>query len=121
MAVEFRAERPGDEPAIEEAVARAFGGMGVPNLVTMLRDRGPGFTRELSICGWDGDELVAYTGLLRLDMRLMGARVPAVAVAPVGVVAPRQRQGIGGAMLAYCHERARETGAMLAFLNGHPG
>lgn len=118
--VTCRCERVGYERAIDVAVTRAFCKADEANLVRMLRDRQPGFDRELSICAWDGGELVGYLALIPLDMRLMGRRVAAAAVAPVAVVPPRQKQGIGGRMLAFGHARARERGVEVAFLNGHP-
>lgn len=119
--LDIRSERGGDEGQIDAAVTRAFGNADEANLVRLLRDRQPGFRRELSICAWAGGELVGYLALIPVSMRLLGGRTPAAAVAPVAVIPSRQRQGIGGRLLAYGHERAREAGIELAFLNGHPG
>ncbi|MFH1566796.1 MAG: GNAT family N-acetyltransferase, partial [Gemmatimonadota bacterium] len=114
-------ERPGDEGAIDAAVTRAFGNADEANLVRMLRARQPGFDPALSICAWRGEELVGYLALIPVPLRLMGRRVPAAAVAPVAVIPACQRQGVGGRMLRFGHERARERGIEVAFLNGHPG
>ena len=116
-----RGERPGDEDRIDAVVSRAFGCMDEANLVRMLRARQPGFDRRLSICAWDGNQMVGYTGFIPVDMRLMGGRVPAMAVAPVAVVPGHQGRGIAGMMLRHGHAVGRERGVKLAFLNGHPG
>lgn len=119
-AIEVRLEGAGDEGAVDAAVTRAFGCADEANLVRMLRDRQPGFRRELSICAWDGRQLVGYLALIPVAMRLLGGRLPAAAVAPVAVIPSRQRQGIGGQLLAFGHRRARQQGLRVAFLNGHP-
>ncbi len=61
---QHRVECAGDEADIHLAVTRAFGSDDEANLVRMLRDRQPGFQRELSICARDGSELVGYLALL---------------------------------------------------------
>ncbi|MBT4096821.1 MAG: N-acetyltransferase [Gemmatimonadetes bacterium] len=120
MGVEIRSESVGDEAHIDICVTRAFGSADEANLVRMLRDWQPGFDRDLSICAWDGDELVGHLAMTPLPMRLLGSRIPAVAVAPVAVIPPRQKQGIGGKMLAFGHDLASSKGIGLAFLTGHP-
>ena len=114
-------EQPGDEDAIDVVVSRAFQGMDEANLVRMLRDRQPEFDRALSLCAWDGDRMAGYIAFIPLTMRLMGRTVRAAAVAPVAVAPEYQRQGIGGIMLRHGHDRVRECGIEVAFLNGHPG
>lgn len=119
--ISIRSERPGDEDAVDTVVSRAFGEMDEANLVRMLRQRQPGFDRELSICAWRGDSMVGHTGFIPVDMRLMGRTVTAAAVAPVAVVPAFQRRGIAGLMLQLGHDLARQRGIQLTFLNGHPG
>ena len=117
----IRSEKPGDEDAIDVVVSRAFGSMNEANLVRMLRDRQPEFDRELSICAWDSDRMVGYTGFIPTNIRLMRHTVQAVAVAPVAVAPEHQRQGIAGMMLRHGHNIACRRGIQVAFLNGHPG
>ena len=50
----------------------------------------------------------------------MRETVRALAVGPVAVVPEKQRQGIGGQMLAFGHEIGRREGFALAFLEGVP-
>lgn len=119
--ISIRSERPGDEDAIDTVVSRAFGEMDEANLVRMLRQRQPGFDRELSICAWAGDSMVGHTGFIPVDLRLMGRAVAAAAVAPVAVAPAFQRRGIAGLMLQFGHDLARRRGIQLTFLNGHPG
>ena len=116
----IRSEQLGDEDAIDVVVSRAFGSMDEANLVRMLRERQPGFDRELCVCAWDGSRMAGYIAFIPVDMRLMRRTVKAVAVAPVAVAPEYQRQGIGGMMLRHGHELARRRGIELAFLNGHP-
>ena len=113
-------EKPGDEDRIDVVLSRAFGGMDVPNLVRMLRERQPEFDPDLSICASDGDRIIGYTGFIPFDMRLMGSTVRAVAVAPVAVVPEYQRRGIAGMILRHGHDLARNHGCAVACLNGHP-
>ena len=118
--MEIRSECAGDEADIDVCVTRAFASADEANLVRMLRDWQPGFDAELSICAWDGEELVGHLVMTPVPMRMLGGRVSAAAVAPVAVIPSRQRQGIGGKMLAFGHELARSKGIELAFLTGHP-
>ncbi len=120
MGIDIRSENAGDESAIDICVTRAFGSADEANLVRMLRDWHPTFDSELSICAWDGDELVGHLAMTPVPMRLLGERISAAAVAPVAVSPPRQKQGVGGKVLAFGHKLASAKGIDLAFLVGHP-
>ncbi|MDP7363999.1 MAG: GNAT family N-acetyltransferase [Candidatus Latescibacteria bacterium] len=119
MGIDIRSENAGDESAIDICVTRAFGSADEANLVRMLRDWHPAFDSELSICAWDGDELVGHLAMTPVPMRLLGERISAAAVAPVAVSPPRQKQGVGGKVLAFGHKLASAKGIDLAFLVGH--
>ena len=119
--IEIRAEAPGDEEAIDTVNCRAFGQMDEAHLVRLLRQSSPGFDRRFSVTAFDGDLMVGHTLFNPANIRLMGATVRALAVAPVAVLPEYQRQGIGGQMLAYGHELGKAEGFALAFLCGHPG
>jgi putative acetyltransferase len=118
--IDIRAERDGDEEAIDAVVCSAFGSMDEANLVRNMRSYYPAFDRRLSLIAWDGDEAVGHTLLTPARIRLLGQTVNALAVAPVAVVPERQRQGIGGKMLRFGHELGRREGFALAFLCGIP-
>ena len=108
--ITIRSEQPGDEDVIDVVVSRAFSEMDEANLVRMLRDRQPEFDRELSLCAWDGDRMAGYIAFIPVNMRLMGGRLKAVAVAPVAVAPEYQRQGIAGMILRRGHDLARQFG-----------
>ncbi len=120
MSIEIRPERPGDETAIDAVNSRAFGQMGEPNLVRLMRTYYPCFDRSYSLTAWDGEQMVGHTLMAPGSIRLMGQAVPALMVGPVAVVPERQRRGIGAAMMQVGHEQGRRDGFALAALYGHP-
>ena len=116
----IRSERSGDEEAIDLVNCRAFGAMGEPNVVRLLRTYYPAFDTRYSITAWEAGRMVGHTLCSPADIRLRGETVRALVVAPVAVMPERQRVGIGAKMLAYGHELGARDGFTVAFLAGHP-
>ena len=120
MSIQIRSERPGDEEAIDVVNCQAFESSGEAYLVRLIREIIPTFDRRLSITAWDGEQMVGHTLLTPASIRLMGKTLPALAVAPVGVIPSHQKRGIGRAMLDCGHDLGRRYGFDLALLYGHP-
>jgi len=120
QSIEIRQEQDGDEEAIDRVNCRAFRSMDEPNIVRLMRRHWRAYDRRLSITAWCDGWMVGHALFSPARTRLSGRTVDALAVGPVAVVPEHQKQGIGGRLLAAGHERGRELGYELAFLNGHP-
>ena len=115
-----RPERPGEEGAVRAVVADAFVDEPVVvDLVDALRSS-PDWIDGLSFVAEEDGRLVAHIlfsrGLLDDPRRL----VEVLVLGPVGVVRPRQRQGVGSALVRYGLEQVRQRSEPLVFLEGWP-
>jgi len=115
----IRSERPGDYHAIAQVNALAFQASGEPALVALLRATAP-FDPDLSLVAVVDGEVVGHALFVAREMRIGGETVLAAELAPLAVRPDHQRSGIGGALLAEGHRRARAKGCALAYLLGHP-
>ena len=112
MELTIRLAHPADHGAIRAVLTAAFGGPVEANLVECLRA-----DRDAAI------ELVAEA-----DGRVIGhilfspieAPFRALALAPLAVMPDRQRQGVGAALIASGHDRARREGWEAIFVLGDP-
>lgn len=116
----IRPETPADYPAVARLNVRAFDErMDEAVIVTLLRQRAA-YTPALALVA-EVDGMVAGHALFTpVSLRLLGEDVPAVLLAPLAVDPALQKRGIGGALMAAGHAAAREHGATLALLLGHP-
>jgi putative acetyltransferase len=98
--------------------AAAFGREDEAVLVDRLRE-----DRDilLSLMAVDDGEAVGNVILSRMDAEADGVPIRAVALAPIGVLPARQKQGIGGELVRSAIEWARDTGQDAIFLLGDPG
>lgn len=115
----IRPETPADFAAVARINARAFGQAAEPVLVALLRQR-QAYTPALSLVAEVNGELAGHALFTPCVLPLMGDTVTAVLLAPLAVEPDFQRQGLGGALLEAGHAAARDQGASLSFLVGHP-
>jgi putative acetyltransferase len=108
----IRRERFGDEAAIREVVAAAFGRRGEADLVDRLRDAGDAV---IALVALHAGEIVGYAVWSR-----MTAPFRALGLGPVAVRPDRQRRGVGSALIRAGLEQAREAGWQAVFVLGDP-
>lgn len=116
----IRSETPADYAAITRLNVRAFGVRADEAVVVSLLRQRASFTPELSLVAEMDGAIVGHALFTPGEMPLMGQRVKAALLAPLAVDPSVQRQGIGGALLRAGHEAARQHGAVIALLLGHP-
>ena len=120
MSITINSEQIGDEEAIDAVNCSAFESMDEAHIVRLARAHDPLFDRRFSVVARDGEEIVGHALFSPARIRLMGRTVAALAVGPVAVATPHQREGIGGRLLGHGHELGRREGFAFAFLYGHP-
>jgi len=113
-------EAPADAPALHALTIAAFRRASEANVLASHRTYDPAYEAQLSLVAWAEDHIIGHVLFTPATVRLAGADVSAVAVGPVTVAPHWQRQGVGAALMEAGHARARERGATLAFLIGHP-
>ncbi len=116
--MEIRPETIHDHPAVARVNLRAFGGMGEPMLVALLRQR-QSYDPDLSLVAEQDGNIVGHALFTRCTIRLMGEDVPAAYLAPIGVDPACQRQGVGTALMQEGHRIAAAKGCHVCFLLGH--
>jgi putative acetyltransferase len=111
----IRAERPEDHAAICRVHEHAFGQADEADLVEALRGAGDHVPR-LCLVAVEGDDVVGHIFFseARLD-----TGVPVLALAPMGVLPDRQRQGVGSVLTREALRRAAATDFPLVVVVGH--
>jgi putative acetyltransferase len=112
----IRPEQEGDAPAIRRVVTAAFGGSGEADLIESLRTS-PAWIPGLSLVAVEAEDVVGHVLLTRA--RIAGS-IDALGLAPVAVEPPRQRRGIGDALVRAGLEAARARGERAVVVIGHP-
>ena len=114
----IRPERPADRAAIRRVNEAAFGRPDEGALVDALRVTSA-FIPELSLVAED-DEVVGH--ILFTGLRVVDGHVshPALALAPMAVAPPRQRSGVGSALVHRGLAEAERLGHGLVIVLGHP-
>jgi putative acetyltransferase len=115
--VRIRFETPADYEAVHRVVADAFGRENEARLVDRLRET-PGYVPELALVAEEDGNVVGHVMItyVSLDDDARGL----LCLAPLAVTPPRQKDGIGGALLRESAARADALGAPLIVLVGHP-
>jgi putative acetyltransferase len=113
----IRPEKPGDEAAIGEVVAAAFGGRQEADLVTRLRENGD---LVLSLVVEDAGRIVAHVAFSRVWVERDGTRSPGIGLAPVAVLPEAQRKGTARALIGAGHLRLKLLGEKIVFVLGDP-
>ena len=85
--IHVRDESPGDWKAIYQVVSSTFGRLSEAELVGALREAGDGI---VSLVADDDGQIIGHVMLSKRD-----APFSALALAPISVIPPRQRSGIG--------------------------
>lgn len=120
MAVEVREAGDVDTPALESVVEAAFGKDGMAINDVMARLRGADDMAVELVAELDG-EVVGCVALSRAWLDARERLVDVLVLSPLAVTPDRQRQGIGGRLLAEVPGVAERLGAPLVFLEGDPG
>ena len=113
----IRRERVEDREAIRHVHRVAFGGSAEATLVDRLRDDG---LVVVSLAAVEDHHVVGHILFSRLPIHTSTVVIPAVALAPLGVIAGRQRQGIGSALVRKGLQECRAAGERIAIVLGHP-
>ncbi|MGB8003245.1 MAG: N-acetyltransferase [Gaiellaceae bacterium] len=113
----IRAETPTDLQAIREINEQAFGRKLEADLVDTIRasDR---FVPELSLVADDGDELVGHVLLSYVDLEPGAHQI--LQLGPLAVRPPRQRRGVGSALMREALRLAEERDEPLVMIEGNP-
>jgi putative acetyltransferase len=117
IAATVRTERPADAVAVRTVLQAAFAGSLEADMVERLRDGGD---LVLALVADRPECLAGYVAFPRLVLRSDDRAVPAVGLAPLGVLPQWQRQGIGGALVREGLARLRAAGEALVCVLGDP-
>lgn len=119
MDVEIREAGDVDTPAVEAVVEAAFGDHGAAVHDVMARLRSVEDMAVELVAESDG-EVVGCVALSRAWLDARERLVDVLVLSPLAVSPDRQRQGIGGRLLAEVPRVAEALGAPLVFLEGAP-
>jgi putative acetyltransferase len=111
-----RSETPQDIPAIRQVALSAFPTALEADLIEALR-RDPAWLPGLSIVAESSDGTIAGYALLT---RCHVGNAPALALGPCAVAPHHQKQGAGSAAIRAGLHAARDEGANLILVLGHP-
>ncbi len=120
--IRIRESSPRDEPAITRLLHEAFGeaqGREISQLVTDLIREFP-VSGALSLVAEAADEVVGHILFTSVQIIDPGNECKAAILAPLAVHPSHQRQGVGGRLILEGLTRAKNDGAKLVFVLGHP-
>ncbi len=113
----IRPETTVDHEAIRQVNRLAFGQCAEARLVDALREGG--YVRLSLVAERDG-QIVGHILFCDLTILTEVGTVPALALAPLAVLPPFQRQGIGSALVTRSLEVCRDQGHRIVIVLGHP-
>lgn len=115
----IRMEKPADFGRIAQVLREAFGGEGEVKLVADIR-KSSTYIPALSFVAEECGDVRGHVMLSSLDLERDETRLPALSLAPVSVVPPFQRKGIGTSLCSHALAEARRLGHGVVVLVGHP-
>ena len=113
----IRPESVEDGDAIRHVHRVAFGGSAEATLVDRLRNDG---LVVVSLAAVEANQIVGHILFSRLPIHTSTVVISAVALAPMGVIPDRQRQGIGSALVREGLRECRAAGERIVIVLGHP-
>lgn len=119
MNIEIRQENENDFSGVFDVNKLAFGRENEANLVNLLR-KSKAFIPELSLVATLGSEIVGY--ILFTKIQIVNAKnsvTESLALAPVAVQPNFQHKGIGGQLIKYGLNKAREMQYKSVIVLGH--
>jgi putative acetyltransferase len=118
LSVTVREEAPEDWGAIRAVHRQAFGSEDEARLVDALRAGGH---VRLSLVAEDGGRVIGHVLFSDLPVQTPQGTVAALALAPLAVVPPRQRQGVGSLLVRAGLRACAERGHRIVVVLGHSG
>lgn len=112
-----RPERPADAAAVRAVLHAAFAGPLEANMVERLRADGD---LVLGLVAEHARGAAGFVGFARLAIKRDDTTVPAVGLAPLGVVPPLQRKKIGAALVRVGLSRLKAMNETIVFVLGDP-
>jgi len=113
----IREEREEDREAIRAVNEKAFGQPAEASIVDQLRQSCP---RLLSLVALAGDEIMGHILFSPAKIEGSAKTIEGMGLAPVAVLAERQRQGIGTLLVKRGIEMLRSRGCPFIIVLGHP-
>jgi putative acetyltransferase len=117
--ITIRPETPEDAAVISEINREAFGGDTEPNLVRAIRES-EHFIPELSLVAELDGETVGHILFSRISVHDSDQVHSALSLAPMAVIPPFQRRGIGTQLVKYGLEECRRLNNKIVVVIGHP-
>lgn len=115
----IRPEQPGEEQAIAEVVATAFGSPVEADLVRDLR-ASPGFVPSLALVAVLADQVVGHVMVTGATLQDGEVERSVAMLSPLAVAPAHQGAGIGSALVREVTARADELGEPIVVLEGSP-
>jgi putative acetyltransferase len=116
--MEIRPERVDDHAAIREVNRLAFGREEEERLVDALQAGG---YAQLSLVAEDEGRIVGHILFSELLIVTQLGKIEALALAPMAVIPPRQRQGIGSMLVREGLRACADLGHRIIIVLSHPG
>ncbi len=117
--VQYRPERPGEEPLVSAVVAEAFGGSIVATLVDRLRASADWIDGLSFVADHEG-RLIGHILFTRSLLDAPRRLVEVLVLSPVSVVTACQGNGVGTALVRHGLRHVARRSEPLVFLEGSP-
>ena len=118
--ITVRLEQPGDEAAVREVVAAAFGDDIVPTLLDSMR-QSDAWIPELSMMVEDAGAVVGHVSFTRGWVDAPTRLCDVLVLSPLSVRPDRQRRGVGDMLVREALGTIERREEPLVFLEGSPG
>jgi putative acetyltransferase len=116
----IRSETPADTTAVYTVNKLAFDGRDAePGLVDAIR-KSDDFIPELSLVAEESGQIVGHILFSPITIQTENGAIPAISLAPLAVLPPYQRQGIGAKLVLKGLEECKRLGHAIVIVLGHP-